>query len=703
MKLITARFQNFCQYRDATFGFSPGMTMITGPNGVGKSNLISGIIAALTGDPNQTEGVKTDNISFGTPKRASSFVELALEHNGVPAEATCSFRPTKRSFNAQGMEKPITGDAHVTEAIKGFLGIDNDVLTNYVFVNQHDLFGIFSLSPAKRSATLQRLYGLEQAEKIWAKLGEALSLVPAFPAVNLDESREAVRKAEADFNIAQSVADQAQVDSLERQLTEANDAVRLFQKHKEISDAKRDAQQAVGAAVQARIAAQDAKTKAELECTAAITAAEVIPALETYVQARKQKASADSELARLTDMRAKMVQSLPPSGYLDATTRPQVLAIIDELNAKYVTAEAMVKRHAAHGNQANCPTCGQSLAGVLNVVDEAKAEMARLAPGIREAKDAVTASVNYDATVDKLKAAIESTDREIARINSTLALYTTKPPFDWVTDNDQQTQTTARNLADRRASAVAIFDVEQRKLAAAEAAEVAATNRYNQVSSVADVSIPEGGTLESALQRVSELSSRLSSVRLAIANYAIAKERLESAIDVNKKAEKTAKESRAAAVKRNGLTNLRQAFHRDGLPKVMAADMTNRLIKATNEFLEEFGPPFTLACTETGAFVARFADGNEQLAGRLSGGQRVVLSLAFRLAVHATFAANIKLICLDEPTAGLDTYNLDCLGRAFQRLGAISRAAGLQVIVVTHETAIAHFFDHVINLGQPKE
>lgn len=701
MRLLSLTLKNFCQYEDRTVGFSPGMTMITGPNGTGKSNLLNGTLCALTGDARQADGVKLANIRHGTPKRAKAGVELIFEHNGVQATAICDFRPSKRSFIAAGMEKEVTGDALVTEAIRSFLGIDNDVLSNYVFVAQSDLFGIFDLTPAKRNTTLQRLYGLERAEAIWTRLGEELVLVPTTTPINLDAIRQERKEADAALTVAQASADAKMVELLDKELAEANQLVRAIQQYEALANELRSAAQAADAVRQQREAAEQAVQAAEARKRTADNAAAILPSLEAYMQRRRQHATTVTEINRLTDSLNRLIRPTKPADYIPAERRGEYETLINDLNGRYTSAMAMINKHAAHGSAANCPTCGQSLAGVMSVVDNAKKESTELGVLLNGARAVLKSSADYDQAVSRVAAVEDSINKDIGRLNAQLMTIDVTP-LQGVSEDLAVVATMQRDYSNEQASANAVHESERRRLAAAGYAEQQANARFDKARSAQPPSIPAGVTLDSSLLRVSTLSAQLSDMRVNVANLAIAVDRAARAKEAQETAEIEAVTAREYATKRQGLTGLRQLFHREGLPKLMSADMTRRLMLSTNEFLTEFGPPFTMSYKDNGTFVATFPDGNEQLAGRLSGGQKVVLSLAFRLAVHATFASGIKLICLDEPTAGLDTYNLECLGRAFQRLGAISKSAGLQVVVVTHEKGIAHFFDHVIDLGAPQ-
>ena len=147
------------------------------------------------------------------------------------------------------------------------------------------------------------------------------------------------------------------------------------------------------------------------------------------------------------------------------------------------------------------------------------------------------------------------------------------------------------------------------------------------------------------------------------------------------------------------LGDVRAVLHRDSLPKVVAQHYLRELEIDTNAFLGVFDAPFRVETDAGLSFRALFHDGRDQPAGRLSGGEKVVLALAFRLSVNSMFAQDVGLLCLDEPTVGLDDHNLGCLRTALGRLKELSRARGLQVILVTHERSLGPLFDQVIDLS----
>jgi len=147
------------------------------------------------------------------------------------------------------------------------------------------------------------------------------------------------------------------------------------------------------------------------------------------------------------------------------------------------------------------------------------------------------------------------------------------------------------------------------------------------------------------------------------------------------------------------IDNLKKVFKFNALPTVISYRYMDRVVVELNRTLSDIGVPFNIELEPDLSFVANFGS-HKVPATRLSGGQKIMLTIAYRLAVNFTFATNLGLLCLDEPTVGLDDANLGALEKAFERLRQFSLANGVQIVVVTHEKGISHLFDHTIDLTQ---
>ncbi|MES2757904.1 MAG: ABC transporter ATP-binding protein [Pseudomonadota bacterium] len=83
------------------------------------------------------------------------------------------------------------------------------------------------------------------------------------------------------------------------------------------------------------------------------------------------------------------------------------------------------------------------------------------------------------------------------------------------------------------------------------------------------------------------------------------------------------------------------------------------------------------------------AQWRDHMAGALSGGQQQ------RVAIARALALNPPLVLADEPTGNLDTKSADGV---FQLMRRVSADSGTTFLFVTHNTALAHRCDRLVEL-----
>ncbi len=142
----------------------------------------------------------------------------------------------------------------------------------------------------------------------------------------------------------------------------------------------------------------------------------------------------------------------------------------------------------------------------------------------------------------------------------------------------------------------------------------------------------------------------------------------------------------------------RDVLHVNGLPTLLMKEYAKILNKRIAYYLNVWEAPFTLRLDDELAFVADFPDGRSHAAARLSGGQKIVASTSFRLAMTDTFAKQVGLLVLDEPSNYLDKDNLVHLQTLLLKLKEMAGQSGRQIILVTHEEQLTGFFDHHISV-----
>jgi DNA replication and repair protein RecF len=89
VRVLAVRLRDFRSYSEAEVGFGPGLTVITGPNGTGKTNLIEALYFGCTGRSCRTSNER-EVIRFGAP--ATRVVVQAVSDTG-PHELTVGFAP----------------------------------------------------------------------------------------------------------------------------------------------------------------------------------------------------------------------------------------------------------------------------------------------------------------------------------------------------------------------------------------------------------------------------------------------------------------------------------------------------------------------------------------------------------------------------------------------------------------------------------
>ena len=156
------------------------------------------------------------------------------------------------------------------------------------------------------------------------------------------------------------------------------------------------------------------------------------------------------------------------------------------------------------------------------------------------------------------------------------------------------------------------------------------------------------------------------------------------------------------------LKRVRDGLHYRELPRIMSQNVMRDLTSCVNSYLDQFQAPFVVDAEEEGfGFRCRFIDGRtmpdpEPDASLLSGGQKVALAIAFRMAIYMCFGGELGLLSLDEPTAYLDSASIEHLGELLERVREVAKARGLQIIMATHDPEIMKYLDTKVNLDEMK-
>jgi DNA repair exonuclease SbcCD ATPase subunit len=709
MRLQRLELENVCQYQHLEHTWHRGLNGIVGPNGSGKSNALKAIRFAITGQFDNA-GTKAENVCQMAGEKARSRVVLDFEHDGVDVEIVRILRRGTTSCRIGGGEA-IDGDTAVTEAVMDLLGVDQRVCSEYIFVPQRRMAAFIDETPGERNKTFGQLFDLARAEAVYKLLdGEIrrVAAAPPSPEIGPMRARVAGLRARRDELTAAISSARITLEQLDpkgsRALVDRDDKWRRDRQAvdalgRQVDDLVKDLE-ARRRDLDLAVAERDDLASAIALGIADIAAARGALAEWEAAERRRERAAElrlrQAELAREHEVNP---EPQPPDGPGDAATQDR----IDVLAHAVRTREELLEWFRDEPKV--CPTCGAETEAIRERAVRYRGELPGLKQSLLQAHQLHAAYVDHG----RAHAAWAQWSRDHDERGRRLALLLAdqdRPAADGTARADPEA---CRELIDAGATleqAVAEADIRIDQIRQ----EV---NRWSiklDATTLKHARLGESLGPEPAVDAVTQARRNLDHAdplgqliarhegELAAVARGLAAD--EAMLERLEEAERGAETDRLWTYH---LGEVRKIMHHDRLPKVVAHNYLEILADDTNELLESFDADFRVALADGLNFTATFLRGTYagtvSPAQRLSEGQKVLLALAFRVAVNSLFAGTAGLLCLDEPTESLDERNLACLEMAIGRMRDLSESRGLQCLLVTHEPSFEVLFDGVLRLA----
>jgi DNA repair exonuclease SbcCD ATPase subunit len=701
LSIKRVKFKNYCQHKDLDLEFGTGVIGIVGSNGSGKSNLMKGILRALTGDVSHS-GKKEDDLSWG---EKSGSIEIWFTVNGSEGYI-------KRDLNSSRCALKI-GDVEyksykeVSNVLYPTLGVAPKVLTDIVFVMQGQIEGILFQPPGDRARALQHLFGTQNAEQLRELLYDEITNLP------VTSYAEAIAQLENKLNT-----------EIELPLNEARDTVKLCSAWQISPEEYRQVcQQIIDYAAYAdriktlpgmksELARVDtACTTAEnqlralhasaaaLESSLADTEAmgdEARTVVDTFNTQGRMTAEKDLAAAAVLDSQAVLSGSIPPPPF----PRELLETAHHSLSARkteYAQLSGILDMLAS-GTSATCPTCGQD----VKDIGAKKQQLASMAASMGQ----------QDAKVSKMDEQFTS----------------------WleVSSNLQHAQAAAQvKLKQAEAQLVALAKIKTVSKADADAAALFVNMRNTQQLQLSglrgnisglEVSLPnQRAACETLRTQYTEISGAIGRLvpESAVAGLIAKRKKHEDAQLAIGRAEgiiSALQPQHDCAVKqideykerqrqasgllkwRDMLERARKILHRDELPNMVAQAYLRVLNQRMAKYLELFGAKYSATLAADTSVSCVFPGAPPTSGDRLSGGQKTVLGVAFRLAVYDILGSGLGVLAMDEPTAALDSDSVTSLMSVLEHLRSYVKGAGLQIFIVTHAHHLTGSFDQTVAL-----
>ena len=175
---------------------------------------------------------------------------------------------------------------------------------------------------------------------------------------------------------------------------------------------------------------------------------------------------------------------------------------------------------------------------------------------------------------------------------------------------------------------------------------------------------------------------------------------------VKKRQHELADKEEADAVKRGIIKDLRSlhnTFSRGGLPMRYVRHKFSRLAELTRKSLTQLDADFTITVDPNVSVSLNFtqideADPYVMPQNKLSGGQRVRLSIAFLMAVQKEIVPEIAFLVLDEPSLHLDADGRENLRDLLANMGPQLGNSESQIWVCDHAPELASALGSIIQL-----
>jgi exonuclease SbcC len=204
--------------------------------------------------------------------------------------------------------------------------------------------------------------------------------------------------------------------------------------------------------------------------------------------------------------------------------------------------------------------------------------------------------------------------------------------------------------------------------------------------------------LKDALNRLNQIENKISSLEAVIGDKREQSKKKEDEINSKKKEiENLEKElKRLEKIRKfvEDLENIRNAFSRDGIQKLIRQKAAPMMSHFAREYLEKFNLDITDITVNEDFDVSVVKEGEEIPISSLSGGEKVAVAIALRLAIAKVMSGKISTIIMDEPTTHLDEERRRELVEIMK--GFFREEASIpQMIIITHHRELEDVADTV--------
>jgi len=179
MLIKRVELENFRNHKNRRFEFSPGINLLLGKNGSGKSSIFEAIGLALFDIPTRESKINKENIITKNSEQKHALIRVEFVGNDgrtYTVERKIASKPHHILYDSAGVPiKTTEVDKEIAKICDIRAQNYKEVVKNVIFGYQNKLTEIFDEEPRKRSQLFNEIFNTQVYEEIWSNMKEVES------------------------------------------------------------------------------------------------------------------------------------------------------------------------------------------------------------------------------------------------------------------------------------------------------------------------------------------------------------------------------------------------------------------------------------------------------------------------------------------------------------------------------------------------